>query len=103
MARVGLIAGGGTLPMEFVRSAREKGEKVIVFAIEGMASPDLEKEADRLYWLNVGQYKKFAFLLIKERVRNIALLGKVEKNVIYQKIYLIFNMLIFIRTKDSIY
>ncbi|MFQ5952345.1 MAG: LpxI family protein [Candidatus Omnitrophota bacterium] len=85
MGKIGLIAGSGVLPLEFIRSVKEQGDKVVVFAIQGMASPELEKEADRTYWLNVGQYKKFAFLLIKERVRKLAFVGKVEKSVIYDK------------------
>ena len=85
MKKIGLIAGSGILPLEFVRSVKEQGDKVVVFAIQGVASPELEKEADRVYWLNVGQYKKFAFLLIKERVRQLAFVGKVEKSAIYDK------------------
>ncbi len=84
MKKVGLIAGGGTLPLEFVRSARRLGVAVVVFAIQDMASPRLEEEADKVYRLNVGQYKKFAFLLLKERIRRLALLGKVDKDVIYR-------------------
>jgi len=48
MSRVGLVAGGGGLPIEFARSARQKGETTIVFAIENMASPQLNAEADRI-------------------------------------------------------
>lgn len=83
--KIGLIAGGGTLPLEFTRAARKAGNKVVVFAIEGMASAELEKEADRIYWLNIGQFKKFLFLLLKNRVRELALLGNVRKNVVYNK------------------
>ncbi|MBD3380346.1 MAG: DUF1009 domain-containing protein [Candidatus Omnitrophica bacterium] len=83
MAKVGLIAGGGTLPIEFILSAKNLGEKVVVFALNGMASKELEKLADRVYWLEINQYKKFLFLLLKERIRHIALVGKVPKNVVY--------------------
>ncbi|MFH1846541.1 MAG: UDP-2,3-diacylglucosamine diphosphatase LpxI [Candidatus Omnitrophota bacterium] len=86
MKRVGLIAGGGTLPIEFIRSAVRQKEQVIVFALKGMALPEIEGEgAKRVYWMDIGQYKKFAFLLLKDRVRKLALIGKVRKNVIYEK------------------
>ncbi len=85
MAKVGLIAGGGQLPLEFVRYAKRAGDKVIVFAIEDMAGPDVGKDADRVYWLNIGQFQKFFFLLIRNRIRKVAFLGKVDKNVIYKK------------------
>ncbi|MEA3489434.1 MAG: LpxI family protein, partial [Candidatus Omnitrophota bacterium] len=41
MARIGLIAGAGKLPLEFIRSAKGQGLKVVVFAIQGMGSLQL--------------------------------------------------------------
>ena len=83
--KIGLIAGGGTLPREFIRTAKRQGEKVVVFAIKGMAEESMVSAADRIYWLNVGEYSKFFILLLKERIRRIAFLGKIEKNIIYEK------------------
>lgn len=85
MAKVGLVAGKGKLPLEFVRSAREAGDSVVVFAINGMASPQLAEEADKIYWLNIGQFGKFIFLLIKEKIRQLAFVGKVDKSAMYDK------------------
>ncbi|MBU1894204.1 MAG: UDP-2,3-diacylglucosamine diphosphatase LpxI [Candidatus Omnitrophica bacterium] len=87
MKKIGLIAGGGQLPLEFVKRAKSRGEKIIVFALQGMALSDIEKEADKVYWLRIGQYAKFAFLLVKEKVRHLAMLGKVNKNVLYREEY----------------
>jgi len=84
MKKIGLIAGGGTLPLEFVRAVKKTGDSVVVFALVGMASPEIENEADKVYWLKIGQFAKFIFLLLKERIRDLAMLGKVSKNVIYQ-------------------
>ncbi|MBD3427208.1 MAG: DUF1009 domain-containing protein [Candidatus Omnitrophica bacterium] len=84
MNKVGLIAGGGTLPLEFIKSAKKQGDQVVVFALNQMALPEVEREADRIYWLDFGQYAKFMFLLVKERLRQIALVGKVDKSVIYK-------------------
>jgi len=85
MEKIGLVAGEGMLPVEFVKAVRKRGEKSVVFAIKGMADRSLDAEADKVYWLDIGQYKMFALLLLKERVRNMALLGKVDKKVIYGK------------------
>ena len=82
MGKVGLVAGKGKLPLEFVRSAKAAGDSVVVFAINGMASPQLEEETDNIYWLNVGQFGKFIFLLLKEKIRQLAFIGKVEKSTI---------------------
>ena len=42
MRKIGLIAGGGDLPLEFVRSVKNKGERIVVFALENIASHELE-------------------------------------------------------------
>ncbi|MGD2278526.1 MAG: UDP-2,3-diacylglucosamine diphosphatase LpxI [Candidatus Omnitrophota bacterium] len=83
MTKIGLVAGSGSLPLEFVRFAKERGEKVVVFALEGIASRELDGLADKVHWLNLDQYKKFMFLLLTERIRRLAFVGKVEKSVIY--------------------
>jgi DUF1009 family protein len=85
MDKVALIAGGGTLPLEFIRSAKKTGDKVVVFALNKMASPELDKEADKIYWLDIGQYAKFVFFIMKERVRKLAFIGKVDKSIIYKE------------------
>lgn len=85
MKRIGVVAGGGTLPLEFISSAKERGSKVIAFAINGMADKKIEENADKTYWMDVGHYRKLLFLLLKERVRHIALIGKIDKNIIYEK------------------
>lgn len=84
MSKIGLVAGGGTLPLELIRSARQQGDKIVVFALKGSASEELNQEADKIHWINIGEYKKFAFLLVKEGVRKLILIGKVNKDIIYQ-------------------
>lgn len=85
MDKISLAAGGGELPLEFVKSAKAKGLKVVVFAVEDVASPLLEKEADKVYWLKFGELSKVIFALLKERVRTMAILGKITRDVIYNK------------------
>ncbi|MCK4852162.1 MAG: UDP-2,3-diacylglucosamine diphosphatase LpxI [Candidatus Omnitrophica bacterium] len=83
MGKIGLLAGDGSLPVEFVRSAKKRDDTAVVFAVRGMASPVLDEEADKVYWLNIGQLARFLFLLKKERIDRIAFLGKIRKEVIY--------------------
>lgn len=83
MAKIGLVAGAGSLPVEFVRSAKAKGEKVVVFALEGVADKRLEDISDRIYWLKITQYGKFFFLLVTNGIKELVMLGKFEKRVIY--------------------
>ena len=51
MARIGLVAGEGRLPIVFARVAKEKGDTVIAFGLKGITSPDLEKAVDKLFIL----------------------------------------------------
>jgi len=61
--KIALIAGGGELPIEFLRSAKEQGVKTVVLAIVGMAGKNIEEFADKTYWLKVDQYAKFVFFI----------------------------------------
>ncbi len=85
MGKVGLVAGAGILPLEFIREAKKQGEKVVVFGIRDMADPCIEKEADKVYWVEVGQYKKYAFFLMAERIHKLAFLGRVKRNMVYAR------------------
>ncbi len=86
MPRTGIVAGAGSLPLDFVLSARAKGRDVIVFALEGAADRRLEEAAKgKVYWLKITQYKKLLFLLVIKGVRELVLLGKFEKSALYEK------------------
>ncbi len=84
MSKLGIIAGEGSLPIEFAKNAQKAGRDIVVFALKDVASKELENAADKVHWLNVGQYAKFAFLLLKHRVKEVALLGKVPKQLVYK-------------------
>ncbi|MFC1576369.1 LpxI family protein [Candidatus Omnitrophota bacterium] len=86
MERIGLVAGGGDLPIIFAREARKKGAKVIGFAIKGMAKPEFDGVCDRAHRVGFAEIPKFIFLLAAERIRKIALLGKIDKSVIYTQV-----------------
>lgn len=85
MERIGLIAGRGELPIIFAKEARKKGSKVIGFAVKEMASPDFDNACDKVHRIAIGEFKKFLFLLLAERIRKIAMLGKIDKTLIYDK------------------
>lgn len=85
MGNIGLIAGEGQLPIEFLRAARAKGEKIVVFAIKGMADASIDKEADKVYWIDVREYGKSVFIVMKERLKHLVFLGKIKKKAIYEE------------------
>ena len=83
MERIGLIAGGGGLPVIFAKEARRRGVRIIGFAIKELTSPSLDNVCDRVHWFNTDQIKKFFMLLLMERIKKIVMLGKVDKSIIY--------------------
>jgi DUF1009 family protein len=52
---IGLIAGNGTFPLLFGRTAREEGRHVVAVAHEGESDPRIESCVDDLTWIKVGQ------------------------------------------------
>ena len=84
MARIGLVAGAGKLPIVFAAVARQKGDTVIAFGLKGITSPDLEKHVSKLHWVPWGSLQKAIFLLATERIKKIVMLGKVKKDVLFK-------------------
>lgn len=84
MARIGLVAGEGKLPMVFSRVAKDKGDTVIAFALKGVTSPDLEGYVDKIHWIPWGSLQKAILLLATERIRKIIMLGKIKKDILFK-------------------
>ncbi|MFA6142618.1 MAG: UDP-2,3-diacylglucosamine diphosphatase LpxI [Candidatus Omnitrophota bacterium] len=80
MARIGLVAGEGRLPIVFARMAKDKGDTVIAIGVKGMTDPLLEGYVHKLHWLEWGNWQKGLFLCVSERIRNIIMLGKIKKD-----------------------
>ncbi|GAB6065056.1 UDP-2,3-diacylglucosamine diphosphatase LpxI [Aquifex pyrophilus] len=77
MDKIGLIAGAGSLPIEFKRSAQEKGEEVITIGVERIT--DFKTN----YLLPLGKVGKLLKILERENIRKIVMLGKFEHRLIY--------------------
>lgn len=84
MARIGLVAGYGKLPIVFSKSAKAMGDTVIAFALKGVTDEALANFVDRIHWLEWGNFKKGLLLLVTERIRKIVMLGKIKKDVFFK-------------------
>lgn len=84
MPRIGLVAGEGRLPIVFARIARSKGDSVIAFGLKGVTDPALEREVERMHWLEWGALQKVVLLMATERIKKIILLGKIRKDAIFR-------------------
>ena len=81
--RIGLIAGNGTFPFLVLKAARQIGHDVVVVAIEGEASRDLEPLARDLggtafSWISLGQLGKCLKTFTDAGVRRAVMAGQVK-------------------------
>lgn len=85
MERIGLIAGSGKFPIIFTKTAKEKGVKVVAFAIRGITHPDIEDCADKVHWFDLTKFSipAFTIVIFASRVKDIVMAGKVDKAKIF--------------------
>ncbi|MBN1872260.1 MAG: UDP-2,3-diacylglucosamine diphosphatase LpxI [Candidatus Omnitrophica bacterium] len=83
--RIGLLAGGGELPMLFADQARKNGITVIAFAAKGIASIEIGGHVDKLYWLDFSEVGKLPLLFVTNRVRNLVMLGTIPKSLFFKR------------------
>lgn len=84
MARIGLVAGYGRLPLIFAKEAKDKGDTVIGFGIKGITSDELESSVDKMHWVEWGRLEKALLLVATERIKKIIMLGKIGKDVVFK-------------------
>jgi len=85
MAKIGLVAGFGTLPITFARNAKAQGETVIGFGIKGVTDEGVAACVDKMHWLTWGSLQKAILFATMDGVRQVVLLGKITKSVVFEK------------------
>lgn len=101
MERLGIIAGGGPLPIIAAREARAQGLKVVAVAIEGAAGPDLGDEVDVISWVGAGQLGRLIAALKRERVSDAVMLGKVPLTLLFERVRTdLEGILFYLKLKD---
>lgn len=83
--KIGLLAGGGCLPIIFADEARKKGAKIIAFAAKGIASSELDSHVDKIYWLDLSEARKLPLLFLINRLRKLVMLGKIPKSIFFKR------------------
>lgn len=83
MKKIGLIAGVGRLPVEFARAARGMGVHVIGIGVLPEVDPELEQVAYSYEYINIAKLDRIFKLLKREKVTEITLLGKINKELVY--------------------
>lgn len=83
MGRLGIVAGGGNLPLAIARGAKKQGIYVVVCCVTDDFAPGLESVADRLYCLPLHAPYEILRLFTQEKVTEVVLVGKVWKDRVF--------------------
>jgi UDP-2,3-diacylglucosamine hydrolase len=77
MARIGILAGGGRLPLMIAESAAARGQDVHIVAIEGEADPEVANFSH--VWVNWGQIGRMVTALREQGGDEVVIAGAVRR------------------------
>jgi DUF1009 family protein len=83
MKKVGLLAGVGRLPVEFARAASGMGITVIAVGLVPGVDPELAGSVSRMHNIGVGELASILATLEAEGVKEVTMLGKVTKELLF--------------------
>jgi DUF1009 family protein len=76
--RYGLIAGNGRFPFLVLEGARRAGCEVAVAAIREETDPEIERVAERVAWVGIGQLGRMIRFFKREGVEQAIMAGQVK-------------------------
>lgn len=84
METIGLLAGVGTLPVEFTEAVKSQGYRVVCIAVIPGIDPRLKELADAYYDISAFKLNKVIKTLVSEEVREVTMIGKVTKEWLFK-------------------
>jgi len=82
-SRIGLIAGKGELPLEFLKSAKKRNVSVVTFALKGITDRKVSELSEETVWIKPFKLGKLLKEIEKRKIDRITSLGKVEHRVAF--------------------
>src|SRR6266446_11012414 len=83
--KFGLIAGNGKFPFLVLEGARRAGADVAVAAIREETDPEIERVAETLTWVGIGQLGKMLRFFKNEGVEKAMMAGQVKHVQIFSR------------------
>jgi DUF1009 family protein len=83
--RYGLIAGNGKFPLLVLEGARRAGAALSVVAIHEETDQEIDRIADRVQWVGIGQLGKMIRFLKSEGVEKAIMAGQVKHVQIFSR------------------
>lgn len=78
MSELGLIAGSRKFPLIFARAARDRGYKVVAFAVRGDAWRAINKCADKVVWLRLREFGRLGDIMKREGINEVVMAGQIS-------------------------
>lgn len=76
-ARIGILAGGGSLPSAVAQSALDHGNEIFIVGIQGEADPEIEKFPH--IWAKWGEVGKLLSAFAENKCSNLVIIGSVSR------------------------
>ncbi|MEW6094931.1 MAG: UDP-2,3-diacylglucosamine diphosphatase LpxI [bacterium] len=83
--KIGLIAGKGKLPLILALQIKKENIELIIISLIEDEQKELQSIANRFYSFELGQLQAIIKTLLGEKVREIFMIGKVDKKIIFDK------------------
>ena len=83
--RYGLIAGNGKFPFLVIEGAKRAGASLAVAAIREETDADIERVADKVTWIGIGQLGKMVKFFKNEGVERAIMAGQVKHVQIFSR------------------
>src|SRR5256712_1242692 len=83
--RYGLIAGNGKFPFMVLEGAKRAGVALSVAAIREETDPEIERVADNVVWVGIGQLGKMIRFFKNEGVERAIMAGQVKHVQIFSR------------------
>ncbi len=77
--KLGIIAGGGTLPAQLIKHCQTIGRQFFVLAVEGNALPELTEGNVPHLWIRMGQAGSGLKRLKEEKVAELIMIGTIRR------------------------
>ena len=85
MEKVGLLAGVGRLPVELAKAARAKGYEVCCVKLLPQCDEELDSCTAVCEAISIAKLDKIFKCLKKHEVKNVTMIGKVTKELLFAK------------------
>jgi DUF1009 family protein len=102
--RYGLIAGNGRFPLLALGTAQSLGHQIVVIAIEGEATKEIENYGAPVHWITIAQLGKLIDILKREGVREVMMTGQVKHASIFSSLkpdWRLFKLLTSLKEKNT--